>query len=935
MNARVDQVANFNVAAIPQPAQPLHVAIFLPQRGIVSDEVFRLVSFQGQDSSSDLFEYELELHANTTSHSGGTLFNLDDLLGAVITVGIEFPSLYTQEEMTQRFLAAVNQTLSPAAGPEFAFFNGIISAFAMADQGVYRVTMKPALARLKLSNAYRMHRQMNVRDTIADLLDQYTMLYSMQIAGNSNMAVARVQDWLQAGESDYDFIVRLMGKAYLYYYFIHTATSHTIVFANYQSYPSVYPDAPAFRYRSTDLEALGANEPDVITQYSYQRSLSSSSVNGIFTRQYATWESQPLLTFHSEAAQKALNSGDLPFYLFKSYQYGDTGDEVLDYTEAARAAFEAESIQFSGTSFCPHFRAGHQFHLGSIASQATPKDRLNHPEIVRPSFADCDFVLTQVKHTATADGEYKNEFQATKASGLISKFSMQETQQGNLLAVVIGYSGDPEPSNWTHFLPANFSPEHSSFRDNNSPKPLYQPTGVYVNFCTDADGQTPVFVKLGSSMTTVPEVGALVMVSRAQDESELPEIQNVIATDGSKCIMPTGWDASTRVGNNYSTSYGDANNISFGQYSQADLPNAIGIILNKYNTGLYRDSSYSQGTSYSFSVAESVAASFVPNASELWGPYGGAADISSASESSGSSYSRQYAAVTSSFSNIGTSYSNSTTGKSESHALTTGTTYSESTQNGKVTTISTINADSSNTSTQTGDAVNSTTNNGKITTDTTVNGDTFSSSLNNGNTTSSNIIAGINTSDALTAMSVSNSLTGLSMNNTVLALSNNTALTGAAVNTNLTGVTNDTTLVGMSTSTSLRALVDDTSLTGMTSSMSLTGMSSSNSITGMSNSLTLTGTSVSTNLTGTSTSTSLTGVSSSVSIEGSVSSMSMKGMSNSLDIVGQSNSMSIKGSSNSIELWGSASELKLGPAVTDLKLSGPAMKILTAIQLFL
>ena len=47
-----------------------------------------------------------------------------------------------------------------------------------------------------------------------------------------------------------------------------------------------------------------------------------------------------------------------------------------------------------------------------------------------------------------------------------------------------------------------------------------------MRFSTDDEDSEPVWVKLAPSMQTVPEIGVTVLVTRAQDESELPEIQS-------------------------------------------------------------------------------------------------------------------------------------------------------------------------------------------------------------------------------------------------------------------------------------------------------------------------------------------------------------------------------------------------------------------------
>ncbi len=96
-------------------------------------------------------------------------------------------------------------------------------------------------------------------------------------------------------------------------------------------------------------------------------------------------------------------------------------------------------------------------------------------------------------------------------------------------------------------------------------------------------------------------------VTRAQDQSELPEIQSIIHANGTKVIQPSGWTANTNVGSAYSTGYGDGQSIRFGLHSQADLNRATGIVGDQYATGKFREASYSQGASYSYATSETGA----------------------------------------------------------------------------------------------------------------------------------------------------------------------------------------------------------------------------------------------------------------------------------------------------------------------------------------
>ncbi|MES2126199.1 MAG: phage late control D family protein [Pseudomonadota bacterium] len=761
MNERLSPAGATAIAALrePSPLTFLHCAIFLAGGRRLGSEHFRLVQFQGQEASSEPFDFALELHGNTSAQHGQAL-EFEELIGRPVTVGIAYPAPrpgtvepddvgYGGEEMAARFEQALR---GGAAGDELALFNGIVAAFAMEVPGVYRITMKPALHKLTLTNHYRVHPQCNIRDAIAALLDRHHIAYSMAALDHAeNMAVRRVQDWLQAGESDFDFLRRLMGKAHLYFYFVHGGTSHKLVFANHPAYPPVFASARALRYTWTAAEEPGLAQCDVIFQYSYQRALTSSSVHGVFTRQHACWEHNAVTPSDSYAAASQSEAGELPFRQYRIFQYGCTASEVDQYTAKTHAAMAAAAHALSGASYCAHLRSGHQFLMeGSVSCALGSRP-------VRPALDGQRFVLTQVKHEASADGSYQNQFQAAPAAALIAPYSMQETQQGSVLAEVVERAGSAPVQDWRYYTRSHFDPEQGSSFDLDQ---VQRESGVYVRFSNAGGQDAPVWVKLAPHMQTVPEPGSTVLVVRAQDESELPEIQSIIHNNGTKVIQPQGWTANSHVGSAYSTHYGDGKSVRFGLASRADLDQAKAKVEAAYGSALYREASYAQGASYSFACSDKLAASAAADEAELHGPYWGADDLLSASESFGSNYSRHHAKVVSSYTNTGTSYNKSVTGQSVTDSHVSGTSSATSVHGGDVSSSTTINANSDNTS----------------------------------------IITGLNSSKSLHTASASIALTGVQTGSSNVGINTAVDLTGVSMRTAIGGDVTDISISGEHTS---------------------------------------------------------------------------------------------------------------------------------------
>ena len=612
----------------PVPVMSLHVAIVLSPQLTLGDETLRLVGFKGSESISSNFEFELELHGNTQSAWDSPIL-MSDVVGRSVTVGIQVPALGADGQPPSREVASARfqQALQPGHVPEgVALFNGMVASFAVEQPGVYRITMRPALWKLTLTNAYRVHQRHSVRDAITHLMRRHHINFSVDaLQGSDNPAVTRVQDWLQAGESDDEFLQRLMAKAHVYYFFVHKGDSHQVVFANRPAYPEALADARPLRYCDSDLDENALQQFDLITRYRFEKRLASGTVDAFITRQESASEADAVAQFHSYRATPSLPEPALPFLCLQITQYGGSEAEAHELASLTRQSLAATAGEFSGESQCAYLRSGHRFR-----STALPR-ALQLPEAVRPELEGRCWVATRVQHEATPEGLYRNEFVAADVAQLVTPFSMQHTQQGSLLGQVVAEPERAPPSDWRYTQTDACAPAINQLADQTASPTTLSAQGVMVRLCTASADEPPVWIKLAAHMQTAPEIGSTVVVSRAQDHSELPEVQSIVDSNASTVIMPSGWTASTNVGSSYSTAYGDSKNIRFGKHSQAQLQAAVAQVEKKYASALFREVSYSVGGTYSWSSAD-----------------GGAAGLLSQSDSLGSTVSSHTGALSSS-----------------------------------------------------------------------------------------------------------------------------------------------------------------------------------------------------------------------------------------------------------------------------------------------
>jgi len=884
------------------PRLYLHVAIELSSGDVLGDECFRVQSIQGSEEVGSPFHFQVTMSANTDA-DGDINLNFSDLMGCPVSLGIEQPTTQAMDNSSgmalgDRFRNSVEKGDSdPPAN--ISFFNGIITRFGMQQPGVYQMTVSPSIHRLSLTNQYRLHAGKTIREIIEELMARHGIDYSIvPIQESANSANFRRQDWLQAGESDYEFLQRLLAKVHIHYYFIHSPASHTVVFSNKASYPPVFRDERVMRYTYT--EDLGCLEDDQVLHYGYEENLQSSGVNTVFTRQQEAWEVDQVAGEESYPAESDKGPGDLPFNLYKIYQYGGSAPEAEGYTRQVQDCLNTSRTSLNGASRSPAFRSGHTFSMRPVEGNDGGESGV-WPNPVRPSLKDRVYVLTKVEHNASQSGEYSNQFNATEAEGLITPFNLQATHQGSILATVVDSKGNDNHGDWRFYQRRVFDPDIGQYMDEapSSGERLHA-KGVYVRFSTEDSKGDPIWVKLAAHMQTAPEIGAQVMVGRSNDDSELPEVQGIVQANGSYTVTPCGWTSNTQVGNNYSTSYGDRVSLQYprqgpgsGGNGPLDFDAAKKKSLKAYESGKYRDASYSEGGSFSYSTA-----------------VGGRTGLLSESYSYGSNYNWHYGEHSNSVSEVDHHYSHSWTGDSEDHSTVERTTYSNSWVKGSTTSISRV-----------GESRSTNKVDGDTSSNSTVGGDSTSESVNMGNVTganailgdhvNANLVAGNSLSSSLSTNSVSAGVqigVGFSTNLHVGSNTNMHTMMGESttVSMNLGDSQSINVNAGNSTSAQINTVSENASMTGVSSSMSMTGVHS-----GM----------------------NLVGVSSDMSVSGISSHMNVVGVQSNINVTGLSSAINVHGQSLTVDVGPTGMNVNINPAGIECNVIAVKVQLPTGIML--
>lgn len=895
----------------PAPRCSLDFYIELDDGTIIDDQTLRLQSFSGQESLSQMFDLNLELRANSFFSSGINkpwAKQLAGKYGSILSEGgatsqaIDFEKILGAKACIRLGLPETDTDVYEGKYPDerpVIYFNGMISNFSMAERGVYHANLKPAIFKLSLQNNYRLFSQKTILEVVIEVLSENNIDFNKDELEKQpskvvcGLAGYRKQDWLQAGETDLDFLNRLMQKVSLFYYFEHSNTGHKMIITDQPYYTGIYgrelSDDGKFE-ETHDLKPLylsythqqTLDRDDYITNFTYKQNLTSSGITTVLAQKEATWESQNTAQATPVFINKTNEKEKLNMEFLNLVQYGASEKEIDTVTDNHMNRLVASRFDFSGSSTCPELKAGHKFLLKERYGDAG-----DLPMPICPTLDNLEFVVTSVQHQGSAAGDYSNSFQAMDANGLANPFNAPQENQGSILALVVDAQGstDYEGSSAKYLEKDGFAFDKKDFKYDDNGQQTFNCRGIYVTFIDDPDNIH--WVKLAEHMQTIPETGAWVTVSRSQDNNEIPEVQQMLQNKGNKVIMPEDFTCSTNVGNNYSTSYGDNTSISMGANVTTPLSTARNIVETERNSNNYNSVNYSESSSYGYSVTErSHSISRMGDGASLAFNPGDMLSYVNYSDSAiyGDTYSK-----------------NNHVGKGYNYSTQTGGTYSESTQTGGSESKSTLDWSKS-----TSDVGNS-----------------FSDS----NVGTSNSISKVGTS-------ISDSTVGTSTSNSMVGTSDSIGITGASNSISVTGDSNSIGITGMSNSIGLTGMSNSINLTGMQNGLSLTGMSNNLSLTGLTANLSLTGLSSSLGLTGASDNLSLTGASSSLGLTGSSSSLNLTGSSTSLNLTGSSTGINLTGSGTDISITGSGAVLNIDNRA-QLSIDGAILEILSAMKLTL
>jgi type VI secretion system secreted protein VgrG len=356
-----------------------------------------LRSFRGQESLSQLFEFELDLASENPSIA------YDNIIGQNITIAVTL-----------------------ADGSE-RYWNGFVSRFVQMHRdsvaAAYRATMVPWLWFLSQTSDCRIFQNKKVPDLVKAIFQEYGYTdFSFRLYGE----FAPRDYCVQYRESDLNFISRLLEEEGIFYFFEHAKGKHTLVLGNDPSAIKPCPSQSKVRCKGG---VGGWRDDDVISEWSQEREYRP----GIYTATDYNFETPTTSLLSTAKGKTKWELYDFPGEFAKR---GD-GDRVV---RTRLEESEMPQLIARGRSDCRAFSVGFKFSLTEHF-----REDLNQ-----------DYVITGLRHSGRHDigytsGEnspsgpvYENSFECVPASTPIRppRVTPVPVVQGCHTAVVVGPSGE-------------------------------------------------------------------------------------------------------------------------------------------------------------------------------------------------------------------------------------------------------------------------------------------------------------------------------------------------------------------------------------------------------------------------------------------------------------------------------------------------------------
>jgi type VI secretion system secreted protein VgrG len=316
---------------------------------------------------------------------------------------------------------------------EARYIHGYISRFSLqkSDGGLayYSATLSPWLWMLSRRFDSRIFQEQTVEDILRTVFAHYGVLPSFEFRLEQPL---KSHSYItQYRESDLDFVLRLLEREGLMFYFDHSKEEHRLIIADHSRHLEPLARQPRIRYHSASVTEIA----DSITRWSSHRVLQSGKM-AVQTFDYRQPRNPLPVSMPSVNVQ-----GDVPAYEVYDfpghYSHGmpDDGEALVRHR---LEALEVQGKTFEGASNCRAMLPGYTFEL------------IQHFDHEGDPVDDRQFLLLKVEHRASNNyltnqpASYDNNFVCIRHKIAFRPPIMtpRPTISGPLTAIVVGPEGE-------------------------------------------------------------------------------------------------------------------------------------------------------------------------------------------------------------------------------------------------------------------------------------------------------------------------------------------------------------------------------------------------------------------------------------------------------------------------------------------------------------
>jgi type VI secretion system secreted protein VgrG len=296
----------------------------------VGDPLLQFERLTGSDQLSQCYRYELTLQCDDPEIAS------DKLLGEAVTVTLKRAQSEDEEPR---------------------FFHGLVDQFSYlgnesGGRFQYRLILRPAFWFLSKTMDNRIFQRMTVPDIVSKVLDDAGMTdYRMDLSGN----YPEREYCVQYGESDLDFVQRLLEHEGMFYHFEFDDGAHTMVIADKLDSLKDAPACKEIAFEQGSLQRTG--EQNVITKF--ERIDSASPAKWVHTDYDFEKPSADLMATSDLSGWHSEDDKERYFYPGKYIDHGRGADLADVRVEEGRAL--SQVIRANSTAVPPY--SGHCFEL--------------------------------------------------------------------------------------------------------------------------------------------------------------------------------------------------------------------------------------------------------------------------------------------------------------------------------------------------------------------------------------------------------------------------------------------------------------------------------------------------------------------------------------------------------------------------------------------